>query len=352
MTPRRVAYVVNTFPKLSETFIIGELAELCQRGVDVRVLSLKRPQEAVMHDSVRAERLLERTTYDELSFEDVIDDFDPDLVHAHFATDPAAIARAIGARRQLPFSFTAHGYDVYRRPPADFAARALAAAAVITVSEANRQHLTTTFGVPSDRIHVIPCGVDTNWFTPGCADATPPLVVCVARLREVKQLDVLVRACALVRDRGTAFRCVIVGEGPERTKLEALRTQLALEGHLVLAGAADQTEVRAWWRRATVAVLSSRSEGMPVSLMEAASCGVPAVAPGVGGIAELISDFETGFVTPPGDCERLAGAVHELLVNRTLQRRMASLARRRVEQRFSRAAQIDRLLDVWSSVLN
>lgn len=352
MIPRRVAYVVGTFPKLSETFIMGELAELGQRGIDVRVLSLKRPQETVVHDSVQSAGLLERTTYDESAFDEILEAFQPELVHAHFATDPAATARAIAQRRQLPFTFTAHGYDVYRRPPADFAARASAAASVITVSDANRRHLIEALGVPAERIHVIPCGVDTNWFRPGRADADPPLVLCVARLREVKQLDLLIRACATVRDRGAAFRCVIVGEGPERSRLESLRRELALEDHVALPGAADHAAVRDWWRRAAVGVLSSRSEGMPVSLMEAAACGVPAVATAVGGIPELISNLETGFVTPAGDRERLADALHALLDDERLRAGMGAAARRRAEQRFSRRVQIDRLLGLWSSILH
>jgi glycosyltransferase involved in cell wall biosynthesis len=352
MTPRRVAYVVSTFPKISETFIIGELAELRHRGIDVRILSLKRPEETLFHDSVRAAGLLERTTYDASDFSGVLDDFEPDLVHAHFATDPAAMARTIAAVRRVPVTFTAHGYDVYRRPPQDFGDRASAAACVVTVSDANRRHISGTFGVPADRIHVIPCGVDTDWFTPGRPDPAPPLVACVARLREVKQLDLLIRACAIVRDRGTAFRCVIVGEGPERANLEALRAELALDAQIDMPGAAEQHEVRDVWRRASVAVLSSRSEGMPVSLMEAASCGAPAVATAVGGIPELISHGETGVVTPAGDCDAMADALYEVLVNEPLRLRMRSAARERAVRRFSRTSQIDRLLALWSSVLN
>ena len=352
MTPRRVAYVVSTFPKISETFIIGELAELRRRGVEVRVLSLKRPEETLYHDSVRVARLMESTTYEVTRFDDVLDQFAPDLVHAQFATAPTATARTLAERRRVPFTFTAHGYDVYRRPPDDLADRAAAAASVITVSNANREHLSGSLGVPAERIHVIPCGVDTDWFTPGRPDSSPPLVVCVARLREVKQLDLLLCACALVRDRGTAFHCVIVGEGPERAHLEALRDELGLERHIDMPGAAEQQEVRAWWRRASVAVLSSRSEGMPVSLMEAAACGVPAVAPAVGGIPELIATRETGLVTPPGNCEALAQALNSLLGDRALRERMRVAARARAEQRFSRTSQVDRLLAVWSSILN
>jgi glycosyltransferase involved in cell wall biosynthesis len=352
MIPRRVAYVVNTFPKISETFIIGELAELRRRGVELRILSLNRPEESLVHDDVHAAGLLGCTSYDAPAFGGVLDAFEPDLVHAHFATDPTATARALAAARRVPFTFTAHGYDVYRRPPQDFAARASAAASVITVSVANKRHLSGAFGVHPRRIHVIPCGVDTDRFTPGTPSSDPPLAVCVARLREVKQLDLLIRACGLLRDRGTAFRTVIVGEGPERSKLEALRSSLGLEPHVDLPGAAEHHEVCDWWRRASVAVLSSRSEGMPVSLMEAAACGVPAVAPAVGGIGELIAHGTTGFVTPPGDAAALAESIGAILRNEPLRLGMRAAARERAVQRFSRASQIDRLLAVWSSVLN
>ena len=351
MTPQRVAYVVSTFPKISETFIIGELAELRRRAVEVRVLSLKPCAEAMCHESVRSAGLLERTTYAATEFGAVLDEFQPDLVHAHFATDPTGTARQLAAERGLPFTFTAHGYDVYRRPPADFAERAAAAAGVVTVSAANSRHLRDQFGVPAERIHVIPCGVDTEWFRPAVPATDPPIVVAVARLREVKQLDLLLRACAMVRDHGPAFRCVVIGEGPERASLERLRAELRLDAVVAMPGAAEQNEVRRWWQRAAVAVLSSRSEGMPVSLMEAAACGVPAVAPAVGGIPELIVDGVTGILTRPGDPESLADALHDLIENAPLRRRMRRAARRRAETHFSRASQVDRLLALWSTIL-
>lgn len=352
MIPRRVAYVVSTFPKISETFIAGELAALLEEGVDVRVLSLTRPEDALAHDIVRTSGMIERTTYGAHSFAAVLAAFEPDLVHAHFATDPTATARTLAAGRGVPFTFTAHGYDVYRRPPADFAARAAAASGVVTVSDANRRYIRETFGVPTDLIHVIPCGVDTDFFTPGDGCAEPPLIVCVARLRDVKQLDVLLRACALVRQRGVTFRCAIVGEGPERPALEALRARLGVEDVVEMPGAAEQNDIRAWWQRASIATLSSRSEGMPVSLMEAAACGVPAVAPAVGGIAELIDDGVTGRVTRPHDAHALAEGLIELLVDAPLRTRMRIAARARAERHFSRAHQISRLLQLWSAILN
>jgi len=100
-----------------------------------------------------------------------------------------------------------------------------------------------------------------------------------------------------------------------------------------------------------VAVLTSRSEGMPVCLMEAAACGLPAVAPAVGGIPELVDDGMTGLVTPPGDEVALADALERLLRDGDLRARLGAAARRRAEERFSRARQVDRLIALWSVVL-
>src|SRR5439155_957415 len=118
------------------------------------------------------------------------------------------------------------GYDIFRKPPADFAQRAGAASAIITVSEANARYIAKTFGVPAAHIHVIPCGVDGERFSPRGERLEPPHVVCVARLKPVKNLGLLLEACAALQARGVEFRCVLVGEGPCRDDLEAMRARL------------------------------------------------------------------------------------------------------------------------------
>src|SRR5437899_9388343 len=330
MMLRRVAYVVNVFPKLSETFIAWELAELRRRSVEVCILSLRPPDEELRHEIVAEAGLGERVVYDPKEFRAALLEFQPELLHAHFATKPAAAAQELAAELRVPFTFTAHRYDIYDKAPADFADRAAAAAAVVTVSEANARYIVKNFGVPTAHIHVIPCGVDGERFSPHGERLEPPHVVCVARLRPVKNLGLLLEACASLRARGVQFRCALIGDGPCRDELEAMRARLGLARVVELAGAAEQAEVLAWWQRATVAVLTSESEGMPVSLMEAAACGVPAVAVAVGGIPELIDDGVTGFLTPPGDAGRSAAALERLLCDPDLVARLGAAARRRV----------------------
>jgi colanic acid/amylovoran biosynthesis glycosyltransferase len=351
MTLRRVAYVVNVFPKFSETFVANELAELGRRGVEMRILSLRQPAEdEPRHDVVTRAGLLERAVYEPRKFARVLRTFRPDLIHGYFATEPTAIARELAAELGVPFTFGAHAYDIYRRPPEDFAARAAAARAVVTVSAANARYIARAFGVPPTRMHVIPCGIDTERFRPGGEKAWPPTIVCVARLVPVKNHALLLEVCADLRARGPEFRCVLVGDGRSRGQVEATRARLGLEDVVELVGVAEQAEVLAWWQRATVAVLTSHSEGMPVALMEASACGVPAVATAVAGVPELIEDGVSGLLAPPGDRAALGAALERLLRDPVLSARMGAAGRRRAEARFSLRLQVDRLLALWSTV--
>ena len=349
MTSLRVAYALRVFPKLSETFIVGELAELRRRGAAVRILSLERQREPLRHATVAEAGLDRVTSYEEARFDSELRSFRPHVIHAHFATEATALARSLAARHDLPYTFTAHGYDVYRKPPADFADRADAAAAVVTVSEANASYIGREFGVPRPKLRVIPCGIDLDRFAPGPAP-DPRLIVAVARLNPVKRLDLLLGACALLRDRGVAFHCVIVGDGPCRAELEMQRRELGLERLVTFAGAAEQADVVEWWKAAGIAVLSSEREGMPVCLMEAAAAAVPAVAPAVGGVPELVAHGETGLLYPALDGHALAAALERLLSDRRLGGSLGRAARRRAEERFSVARQVDDLTRLWEDV--
>jgi colanic acid/amylovoran biosynthesis glycosyltransferase len=355
MIPRRIAYVVHDFPKVSETFIASELTELRRRGIEVRILARKRPPEPFSHRFIADDGLDRLLTYGEAHFSATIADFQPDLVHAHYSTQPAQCARTLSAEFGIPFTFTTHGFDIYRKAPPDFAERAAAASALVTVSAANAGYIAARLGVPREHIFVIPCGVDTAIFRPlepAPTDALQwPFIVCVARHEPVKNLGLLLEACANLRDRGLHFRCVMIGDGATHDELAGIRARLNLESAVEMIGAAERATVLAWLQRASVAVLSSHNEGMPVSLMEAGACGVPVVATRVGGIPELIEDGVTGILTTPGDATAFADALGRLVAEPRLRKSMGQAARRRIVARFSHTAQVDRLLAMWSRIL-
>jgi len=354
MKPRRLAYILNIFPKLSETFIATELAELRRRGIELRIFSLLPPRDEIRHGMVRAAGLDELVSYDVGHFSDLVRRFNPDLLHAHFAKEATARARELSAEIGVPFTFTAHGYDIHRKPPADFRDRAAAAAAVVTVSEVNAAYIVRTFGVPRERIAVVPCGVDTQQFSPDRAAGlppAPPLVLCVARHVAVKNLGLLLKACAILKVDGVDFRCVMIGDGPLRASLETDRARLNLGEIVEMPGAADQETVARLWQQSAVGVLTSENEGMPVCLMEAAACGVPVVATAVGGVPELVQDGATGLLVPPAEPAALAAALGRLLTDAELRSRMGKAARAHAETAFSAARQADALLKLWSRVL-
>src|SRR5690242_9195598 len=121
---QRIAYVLRVFPKFSETFIVSELAELRRRGIDIRILALQSTAAGIRHEVVAATGLDQFTSYDPQAFLPLLQEFRPQLLHAHFATEATAAAINLAAELDLPFTFTAHGYDIHRKPPPDFAGRA------------------------------------------------------------------------------------------------------------------------------------------------------------------------------------------------------------------------------------
>jgi colanic acid/amylovoran biosynthesis glycosyltransferase len=346
-----VAYVVNMFPKVSETFITSEIGELTRRGVSCRVLSLKAATEPVRHPIVAELGLDRLVSYDRAEFVESLRRDPPDFIHAHFATEPTRVARELSTQLDVPFSCTTHAYDIYRKAPADLSERLRAAASVVTVSEANADHMVSQFGATRDHLHVIPCGVDVGRFRPDPSRLEPATIVCVARLRPVKDVAMLLRACRRLSDRAVPYRLIVIGDGPIRAELEAERSALGLDDVVAFEGAQDQGHVLSWWQRATVGALTSRSEGMPVSLMEAAICGVPVVATRVGGVAELIEHGVTGFVVEPFDDEATARSLERILTDSSLREAMSEAARRRGLVRFSLTRQIDDLLTVWDEML-
>lgn len=350
--PARVACIVSHFPVISQTFVASELIELRRRGVEVRILALHRSEEVCHRFIVRA-GLPAMITYGRDRFLPALRDFEPDLLHAHFATEATAEARKLAAQLALPFTFTAHGYDIYDRAPEDFSERAAAAAAVVTVSRENARQIVRRFGVDRQRIRVIPCGVNLRRIrrTPAVRPLDEaPAIVCVARHEPVKNLTLLLEALGALRQRGTEFKAVLIGDGSCRNAIEAARRHLGLELHVEIKGASDHDGVLRWWRRASVAVLCSHREGLPVSLMEAAACGVPAVATRVGGIPELVQDGVTGVLTPAGDAPALADGLARLAGDPELRTAMGRAAHQRVEELFSVHRQVDAMLQLWSEL--
>lgn len=215
---------------------------------------------------------------------------------------------------------------------------------VTAVSEAVAAR-SVALGVPRDRVTVIPNGVNVARFADdtrlgSCAldELWPgahgePVVGSVGCLAPRKDYATLLEALALVRDRGRSYRAVLVGDGPERGRLEARASALGLGDRVRFLG--ERTDVERLLPAFDVFVLSSREEGIPNALLEAMAAGRASVATAVGGTPEVLTHGETGWLVPPGSPEALARALDEAFADPGERARRGAAARRAARENLS-----------------
>jgi glycogen(starch) synthase len=165
----------------------------------------------------------------------------------------------------------------------------------------------------------------------------PPCILCLGRLVPEKGVDVALRVLANVRLRVPGVRLVVAGDGGERSRLEREARELGLGEEVRFVGAVAPEDVPAVINRATLVLMPSRREGLPLVAIEAALMGRPVVATAVSGLAEVVTDGETGRLAAKDDVEGLSRAVLDLLAHPERTRRMGRSARERARDRFGLA---------------
>lgn len=213
-------------------------------------------------------------------------------------------------------------------------------------------------GIPESRVHVVHPGIDASGTMPEVRPSPlqrgdaghVPTVGTVARLVAVKDLGLLLDAVALLLQTVPAVHAVIVGDGPERARLERRASVKDLEGRVEFLG--EVVPARPLLSRFDVYALSSESEGIPISVLEAMAAGLPVVATAVGGLAETVQDGVTGFLVKRTDdraatAAALAGRLAGLLQDEAQRRRMGEAGRRRVLEDFSSEAAGSKMLGIY-----
>ncbi len=279
----------------------------------------------------------------------------PQIVHAH-SSKAGVLARLAAALCRVPARvFTAHGWafkaEAGRRATAYLWADRLVApltSAVVCVSETERRAGLAARTCHADRTVVIRNGIGAIDGRPGReGERTRHRLVSVGRLKAPKDMATLLDALALLGD--VELDALVVGDGPDAAALREQVERLGLEGRVRLCGERD--DVPALLAEADCFVLSSRSEGLPVSILEAMAAELPVVASAVGGVPELVEDGETGFLVPPGDPAALADALRRMLTDAELRRRLGAAGRARVEREFTLDAFLAAHLDLYDSLL-
>jgi len=220
---------------------------------------------------------------------------------------------------------------------------------VLCNAGAVKTRLNRTFRVPEGRIAVIRNGVNTEAFTPAATPPDgPPVILCLARMDPVKDHATLLAAFDRLAPEHPEAQLWLVGDGPIREEV-VLRIESSpfRERIRLFPGDAD---VRRYYARAAVLVLSSRHEGLPNVVLEAMASGLAVAATDVGGLSEVVRDGITGRLVPPGRPDALARAVGELLGDAALRRRMGQAARELAVAEFSLAAMARRHEEAFAAV--
>lgn len=394
-----IAYLANQFPSPLEPYVVEEILELRKRGVQVipcsawhvkrvsipqhgllarETLCLLRPRvglwlrsfgvcfwklpilwgfvsRALIRGNESPARRLKALahTWVGVCFALLLSEREVDHIHVHHGYFSAWVAMVAARLLDIGYSMTLHGSDILLHD-AYLDIKLQQCSRCFTISEYNRQYLLRRFpGVSARKLTVQRLGVqvviDSYAPPPSLNPATCFTILSVGRLHEVKNHDFLIQACARLKSRNLNFLCMIAGEGPERHSLERQISTLGLEHEVKLLGQVAREDLDALYPMVDLVVLTSRSEGVPLALMEAMAWGRVVLAPKITGIPELVIDGQTGFLYGQGSLEDFVSqieSIRESLPNLGL---LQESARFHVLSHFNRCTNLDSFVSLLLS---
>ncbi len=395
MKAQKVLYVLISFPETSETFIVEEIAALKREGCDISVLCLQPPATQANHAIV--EQILETTPVRVMKSPEklqlckvlwaALSRRPGSFLHSltrwlrlgperwigtkalaelpnileerytgicvHFAARNLIAATTLSGFTGIPVSVTTHRFDIIDDPIGiDTARREFGKCAnIITISEANRDLMQKKYGLGADQIQVLRCGIRTGFFSHG--DDSPPKdfdrntqclhLATIGRLQKVKAQHHLVIAMRHLVDNGLRVHLTVIGEGPERARLEQLIEEHELESIVTLAGSLPQNQVQQVLGKSHLYLSTSESEGIPISCMEAMAMQLPIVAFTLPGLEELLNPRNCGILVEQNDVQGLANAISSLAANPPLMQSMGYAAREEILQNYDRTKNAKKL---------
>ena len=402
-SPLRIGYVLRMYPRFSQTFVVNEIRELERQGVDVRIASLRLPNEGTFHESVTKVRaqaqyleehflgkarshirgqwnLLRRDPRQYAKVANLVckhkgvEWFElcqaaslirwarkeqVEHIHVHFGTDEANVAMFSRMMGGPSYSLTLHAFDIFRdNVDRDLLALKINASEfTVTVCQSNAEFLRSLPGVQPGKIHVIYNGIDLETFASRADAREPYSIFSVGRLIEKKGFARLIQAVARLRDSGLPVVCRIAGDGRDETKLRKLIHSLGLDACVHLLGAIRQDEVRGWMTRsacfalACVRAKDGNIDALPTVLLEAMACGCPCVSTRISGVPEIIDGDSCGMLVEPEDELLLAKAMEQVLTDGGLWSKLSVGGRKQAEARFDVRMNVAQLHNHFSTVV-
>jgi len=280
------------------------------------------------------------------------------LLHAHWATVPTFVAWFASRLSKKPYVFTAHAWDIFIHP-GNLLRMINGARAVITCTKYNRNFMQAKYsGKIRVPIHVVYHGLELEKFRREPVEKNPIFtVLAVGRLVPQKGFDVLIRACELLSRRIGRFQCVIVGDGPEKGKLQDLVFRKDLEHIVTFTGMLEHDRVLEHMRRAHVFAAPSviapnrDRDGIPNVILEAMALELPVVGTKISGIPEVVIPFVTGLLVPEKNSLALCSALERLYYYPELRRQLGYRARLLIQEAFDVRVSANRIVQVYDFAL-
>jgi len=364
-----LAYLLDTFPSQSETFIAREIEALRRRGFDVRIWALHAGDGAHSIDmptqtlgKVKAgliRKLRGAKYFEDLGAAWYHRECDGLLrgvqhIHAGWASHPAEIALGAAQTSGLSWSFSGHARDLWV-DGRDFERKVQSAVFATCCTRAGQRVLAQSALAHAHKVLYAPHGLEVSHFEfrSRAFDGGGPLkILSVGRLVEKKGFVVLLQALENLASEDFDFYAAIIGDGPLRGELEQQCRERKLEDRVQFTGAMPFDEVVAALHEADCLVLpciearDGDRDGLPNVLLEAAACGLPIVSTTAGSVTDFL-DATTAYLCGPDDAEALADAIREMASDATTTRALAFAARERVENLFD----IDQNIEIIARAL-
>jgi glycosyltransferase involved in cell wall biosynthesis len=277
--------------------------------------------------------------------------FHPEHIHVHHGYFSSWIAMVAARSLGIDFSMTLHGSDLLLHP-AYLDLKLKECSFCVTISEFNRSYILERYPeIQPAKIMVRRMGVEPGNNPIKVSPGGPLTMLAVGRLHPVKDHDFLIRACRMLKDRGLPFVCLIAGDGPERVFMAELIQDLDLRDEIRLLGHLSRHQLDSRYAAADLVVLTSRSEGIPLVLMEAMVRGIPVLAPTITGIPELVLDGKNGFLYRPGSLGDFVARVELVHRSESALGPLGRAARQHVLQHFNRETNLAAFCDLILSLI-
>ena len=394
----RIAYLTGEYPRVTDTFIQLEVAELRRLGATVQPYSVRHPKaEQALSPSQKEER--DRTTYllppqplrllaahikllqrpkryfaalslawktRQLGLRGTLYQLIYFLeagllahslhqqkiahLHNHIGDSSGTVTMLAAALGDISYSFTLHGPGIFFEPLRWRIDEKINRARFVCCISYFCRSQAMIFAPPKnwDKLKIVRCGVNPQSFeSPDISESSESLdapakpanggqrLLYVGRLAAAKGMPILLQSIAALKSAHPALHLTVVGDGPDRDLLAHQANELEIADRTDFVGYKTPAEVRHYLQEADIFVMSSFAEGVPVVLMEAMMAGRPVVATRVGGISELVEEGVSGFLVPPSDPQILGDRIHQLLCDSDLRQQFGQQGRRRVSAEFN-----------------